>query len=387
MEEEKEMRSAPPRYRYKLIKFMTLALFFIVIFLALGFSGLKATSSSGYCSSCHEMKPEYYTWKASTHSEVDCVSCHIQPGAKNLAKNKANGVVELYKKTMNTYSAPIQMPKEIPNSACESCHNMDKREVTPSGDIIIPHDKHLAKDVKCTQCHSGVAHGKIAERQVTFKTDYGKWDDSLGKSMMSDLKFTKTKMETCVECHEVRDVSTECKTCHTTGVLPKSHKESDFKTGSHGELAKKDLKSCNKCHSFMSETEIKGFVEIPASQQFLSNTDSKITQISAQDYAKENTFCKDCHTTKPKSHVKGFVNLHGAKAKVSMEACLACHDKQKTGFNKTNNVTCNSCHPAMHADKNFKERHPVNIQNATRPTDFCYTCHNKPKCTSCHKED
>lgn len=386
MEEEKETRSAPPSYRYKVIKIMTLTVLFLALFFALGTFGLEASSSSSFCSSCHEMKPEYYTWKASSHSEVDCVSCHIQPGAKNIAKDKAEGITKVFEKETNSYTAPIQMPKEIPNSACEQCHDMSKRQVTSSGDLIIPHDKHLAKDIKCTQCHSGVAHGKISERNVTFKSDYDKWDTSLGKSMMSDVTFTRPKMETCMECHEAREVSTECKTCHSNGMLPKSHKNTNFITGNHGNLAKKDIKSCNKCHSYMSETEIEGLVEVPASQQFLSNGNLKTKHVSAQEYAMENTYCQECHTKKPASHVKGYTNLHGAIAKVNKEKCLACHDYQNTGFNKTKNVTCNSCHPAMHDGKNFKERHPINISGVTSPNESCYTCHNKPKCTSCHRE-
>jgi nitrate/TMAO reductase-like tetraheme cytochrome c subunit len=379
----------PPRIRYKLIKFMTITLAFIAIFFSIGFVGLKATSSASFCSSCHDMKPEYYTWKASTHSEVDCVNCHIEPGVKNLAKDKAEGLVQVYKNITNTYTAPIQMPKEIPNSACEKCHNMKTREVTPSGDLIIPHDKHLAKDIKCTECHSGVAHGKIAERNVTFKSDYDKWDTSLGKSMMSDVKFTSPKMETCMECHEARGVSTQCKTCHKTAMIPDSHKQPNFKTENHGKLAEKDVKNCNKCHQYMSDEEITGMEDIPASQQFL--TTGKVNQkssITAQEYAKENTFCKKCHSTiRPPSHVKGFVSLHGAIAKKSKDKCLVCHETQYTGFNKTTTPKCSSCHPAMHEGINYKERHPISLTGVTQPSELCYTCHNKPKCTSCHKQD
>lgn len=385
MDEEQKKLPAPPRTRYKLLKFMTLTLFFLALFFFIGFSGLKATSSSKFCSTCHEMKPEYYTWKASTHSEVDCVSCHIEPGAKNLAKDKANGVVEVFKKETNRYTAPIQMPKEIPNSACEKCHNMKTRDVTPPGDLIIPHDKHLSKGIKCTQCHSGVAHGKIAERNVTFKSDYSKWDDSLGKSMMSDVKFTNTKMETCMECHEARDVSTECKTCHTSGMLPKSHKDPAFKTQTHGSTAKKDIKKCNSCHQYMSDKEITGLEEGSPSEEFLTGKGNQKPTMTAQEYAKENTFCKKCHTQRPQSHGSSFVSSHGAIAKHSTEKCLTCHDYQKTGFNKTTNVTCSSCHPAMHAGKDFRATHPITLPQGQKPVETCYTCHNKQKCTSCHK--
>ncbi|PFO00039.1 cytochrome C [Bacillus sp. AFS076308] len=386
MEEEKETRSAPPRNRYKLIKIMTLTVLFLALFFALGAFGLEASSSSSFCSSCHEMKPEYYTWKASSHSEVECVSCHVQPGAKNIAKDKAEGITKIFEKETNAYTAPIQMPKEIPNSACEQCHDMSKRQVTSTGDLIIPHDKHLAKDIKCTQCHSGVAHGKISERNVTFKSDYDKWDTSLGKSMMSDIKFTSPKMETCIECHEAREVSTECKTCHSSEMYPKSHKQASFKAGEHGKAAKKDIEKCNSCHQYMSDEVIQGLQSVSPTQQFLSTGSITTKSISAEEYARENTFCKDCHNTRPASHVKGFVNLHGPLAETNKQKCLTCHDYQKTGFNQTSNVTCSSCHPASHAEKNYKQGHPIPLSATQKPVDMCYTCHYKPKCTACHKQ-
>jgi nitrate/TMAO reductase-like tetraheme cytochrome c subunit len=386
MDDEKNELPAPPRFRYKLLKIATLTIFFLALFASIGFTGLKATSSSSFCSTCHEMKPEFYTWKASTHSEVDCVNCHIEPGAKNLAKDKANGLLQVYKKETNTYTAPIQMPKDIPNEACDRCHNMKNRDTTPSGDLIIPHDKHLAKDIKCVQCHSGVAHGKIAERNVTFKSDYAKWDETLGKSMMSNVKFTSPKMETCMECHENRNVSTACETCHTTRMLPKSHKETSFKTGDHGKLAEKDIKECHKCHEYMSTTEIKDLgQEVSASQQFLSGGTVKPDTITAQEYAKENSFCKKCHTQRPPSHIKGFTTLHGPLANQNKQRCFTCHDEQDTGFNKITNVTCNSCHPAMHAGFDYRATHPIELPPNQKPVESCYQCHNKSKCQSCHK--
>ncbi|MDP4162448.1 MAG: NapC/NirT family cytochrome c [Bacillota bacterium] len=386
MDEEQTTLPAPPRFRYKLIKGVTLILLFLVALFSVGLFGLHSTSSSTFCASCHEMKPEYYTLKASAHSEVACESCHVAPGVNNLAKEKANGIVELIKKETNQYSAPIQMPKDIPNSACESCHNMRTRQVTPSGDIIIPHGKHLDKNIKCVECHSGVAHGKIAERNVTFKTDYSKWDETLGKSMMSDVKFTSPKMETCIECHQARDVSTACKTCHTTGMKPKSHLQPNFKTGLHGKIAEKNVKKCHSCHQYMSDQDIQGLEDTPASQQFLAGGKIQNHSLPAQEYAKENTFCKNCHMQRPPSHVKGFVNLHGAIAKKSTQKCLACHDYLNTGFNKTTNITCSSCHPAMHAGNDFRARHPIPLPPGQKPIEMCYTCHNKPKCTSCHKQ-
>jgi nitrate/TMAO reductase-like tetraheme cytochrome c subunit len=351
------------------------------------------------------MKPEASTWKASSHSQIDCKECHIQPGVVNYAKAKMNGLVQVYQKVTNSYTAPIQMPSSIPNSTCEKCHNMKTTQVTAAGDLIIPHDKHLTKGIQCVQCHSGVVHGDVSDRNVTFKTDYSKWNDALGKQMMSDVKFTQPKMEDCIKCHEARQVSTACKTCHSTGMKPASHDAPDFKTKAHGQLAEKDIKKCNSCHQYMSDNPITDLQTKTASQQFLSNGNTKDTTISAQDYAKENSFCQKCHGTRPPSHGTNFVDGHGAIAKADKQKCLACHSEQNTtsstitsnglvsnavptassGFGSA--PACSSCHPASHENNNFKANHPIDLTGVTKPSATCYTCHNKPKCESCHKPD
>jgi nitrate/TMAO reductase-like tetraheme cytochrome c subunit len=385
MDEEQTNLPPPPRFRYKLLKIMTLTLFFLALFASIGFTGLKATSSSSFCSSCHEMQPEFYTWKASTHSEVDCVNCHIEPGAKNLAKDKANGVVQLFKKQTQTYTAPIRMPKEIPDSACERCHNVNTREFTPSGDLIIPHNKHKNRGIECIQCHNGVAHGKIADRKMTFQADYDKWDQDQGTAAMSDLKFIRPDMETCMTCHKARKVTLECSACHKTGMLPKSHKKADFATKTHGLQAANDIQKCNQCHNDMSKEKLEGYEEVSVLDKYLSKN-GQSTSKNQIDYAKENTFCSDCHTKRPPSHESKFISKHGKLANENQQSCLACHDIKRTLTPSKNKVNCSSCHPASHNNKNFRENHPIPLMNVQRPTSTCYTCHVKEKCTSCHKD-
>jgi nitrate/TMAO reductase-like tetraheme cytochrome c subunit len=386
MEEEHKELPAPPRFRYRIFKIMTLTVLFLGLFLFVGVAGLKGTSSSEFCASCHEMKPEFYTWKASSHSEVDCVSCHIEPGLENLAKSKAEGVVELYKKTTKTYTAPIRMPDEIPDSACETCHNVSKREVTPSGDIIIPHDKHKTEGVECIQCHSGTAHGKIADRKMTYQADYLKWDDKVGTAAMSEIKWIRPDMDTCMECHKARKVTTECTACHTTGMVPESHKDENFKKELHGKQASEDLKDCNVCHKDMSTKPLDDYEEVSTLTKFLKKeNETKQVKKNHYDYAKENTFCKDCHSKRPESHNRYFMKEHGELASKDKQKCLACHNYQEAGNVNTSMVACSSCHPAMH--KNFrKDRHPVPLAENQDVTKYCYTCHVKRTCSSCHKE-
>ncbi|MEH7253356.1 NapC/NirT family cytochrome c [Neobacillus niacini] len=387
MDEEQKQLSNPPRSRIRLYKIMTLTVLFLALFFLLGAFGLEATSSSTFCSSCHEMKPEYYTWKASSHSEVDCVTCHTEPGFKQTAKDKADLIVKAVKKNYNDSAAPIRMPKEIPDSACEKCHNINQREFTVTGDIIIPHDKHKDKEIECIQCHNGVAHGEIADRKMTYGTDYEKWDSKTGEMAMADLKFTSPDMDTCIECHKARKVSNECATCHETGMIPESHEKSDFKTKSHGKLASEDLKECHLCHKLMSTEQLGGYEEVSVLTSFLNEGKVQAQEKNHYNYAKENTFCKDCHNERPTSHDSNFFNNHGPIANKDQDSCKACHDVKKSSTPGDNQVNCSSCHPSKHSQKqNWKERHPIPLAGIEKPTETCYTCHSVKTCSACHKE-
>ncbi|WP_053368268.1 NapC/NirT family cytochrome c [Bacillus sp. FJAT-27245] len=390
MEEEKidQELPAPPRFRNTFFKIATLTLLFLVLFFTIGFVGLETSSSSEFCSSCHEMKPEYYTWKASSHGEVDCVNCHIEPGVENLAKAKGNGLVQLFKKQTNTYLAPIKMPSLIPDKSCERCHNVFNREVSPSGDIIIPHDKHKKEGIECVQCHSGVAHGKIAERKVTYKSDYEKWDERLGAMFMSDRKYSSPKMDTCMECHEARKVTLECKACHETSMVPENHKTTAFKAGGHGKIQPSNLKTCEQCHSYMSKESYDFFKEEPKYTQFLKNghTNTDTAKVSVNQYAKTNTFCKDCHGQRPTSHkIDAFMSKHGTLSKDNQK-CFTCHDNRITSSSPVTKVQCASCHPSQHGDT-WRRRHPFEVPENQKYNKTCLKCHVETTCSKCHRDN
>lgn len=403
MDDERNMPSVPARSKFKIYKYLVLSLYIIVLFGLIGYTGVEATSSSKFCSSCHAMKPEYYTWQASSHSQIDCTECHISDGITGYAKAKANGLKEVYISATNSYTAPVQMPSDIPNEACEKCHNMKALKISAPGDLIIPHDKHLAMDIQCVQCHSGVAHGNISDRNITFKSDYNKWDAALGKQMMGDVKFTRTTMETCEDCHKARNVSTACTTCHSTGMKPATHSDPNFMNGLHGKLALKDILKCNSCHQYTTDQPIPDLQTQSASKQFLTNTSAKGSTISASVYAKENTFCLNCHSTKrPVNHISGWINKHGPIANKDQQQCLVCHSDKKVIGSITSNgaisnavpvatsgsaPACTNCHPALHDGRDYKSNHPIDLTGITKPSASCYACHSKSACTSCHKDD
>jgi nitrate/TMAO reductase-like tetraheme cytochrome c subunit len=384
MKEEKEEPKSPPFLSGRLFKILTLTLFFIIVLFSVGFLGLETTSSSKFCSSCHEMKPEYYTWKASSHSEVDCVSCHTGTTKEDYAKAKANGLVQVYKTATQDYIAPIKMPNQIENSSCEKCHNMSTRNVSASGDLIIPHDKHKKEKVACIKRHSGVAHGKIAERKVTYRSDYGKWNEKLGKSIMSETKFLKPQMGTCVECHALRKVANTCETCHETTMLPDNHKKVSFKTGDHGKIEPTELKNCDKCHSYMSKEKYQPFEKEKSSYtKFINKEEPETKEASVTDYAKVNTFCKDCHSQRPASHKQDLFLMNHGRIAENTKTCFACHDDKIISDAPVTSVACSSCHASSHQQE-WKQRHPVPVIENQKFNRTCTQCHVEETCTKCH---
>lgn len=367
---------------------LLLVLLFICFGLIILFGDtLQNRTDTAYCTSCHMMKPEMYTWQASSHNHAtDCVTCHAPPGVLKRIKYRLFSVKEIYAAVTGNYGILIQTTTPIPDSVCTQCHDMSRRQVTPSGDLVIPHDKHAQKNVTCTECHTGIAHGNIAEQRVTFQTDYGKWDESLGQRFMSDTKNIRPNMDTCMNCHKVRKASLKCGDCHKTSMIPESHKNEVFKEGGHGKEAANNLQTCDSCHSYMSTKTVEVTKDNSSKYlQFLTKDTGKPSTISVSDYAKANTYCKDCHSKMPPSHKdKSFEINHGAYSKDNKDRCFTCHDNHVTGDSSVTKVTCGSCHPSPHYKSPWREKHPVPLPDKPQVTEFCYSCHSTQTCGKCH---
>lgn len=77
--------------------------------------------------SCHSMHPELAAYRSSPHSRVECVDCHVAPGAAGWVDSKANGLRQLFETVLQTTPTPIPSALEsnrlVPASkTCENCH-------------------------------------------------------------------------------------------------------------------------------------------------------------------------------------------------------------------------------------------------------------------------
>jgi hypothetical protein len=135
----------------------------------------------------------------------------------------------------------------------------------------------------------------------------------------------------------------------------------------------------------MSSDKIDGLEDISSVKKFLENIKTSKSSITAFDYAKQNTFCKNCHAKRPASHTSQWIQDHHLQASKDKRQCLACHNYQPGGKYKLKTVACSSCHPSIH-EKFNKAGHPIPLAVNQKITSLCYTCHVKPKCSSCHRD-
>jgi nitrate/TMAO reductase-like tetraheme cytochrome c subunit len=387
-------------------------LFFGIIFCAVVFGGgygvLSFTNSPSFCSSCHEMAPEYSTYTASAHNQISCVQCHIKPGFTNMITHKMKSMKEVYYHVTGVPEQIVQTEEEaVSNENCLKCHSKN-RLVTASGDLKVNHKGHIEKDIPCITCHAGVVHAKIVSRGINIEEVRGEWTKESAEKLMEE-KYLRPNMGTCIDCHNKVNhgeepweemaynvppnpehgekktetentktiktahdeqtqeiilqaigkqktnvkVSMECETCHKKVKVPASHKEYDWNSN-HGGTAIQDLNKCVNCHQ-----DSKWAKEIPK-EDIMSllkmgsqKGNIKPTIADVKDQTRINNFCSTCHSKRPQGHLDSdqWLTKHAPAAKTAeaKSQCFVCHEKEKPASNSSNikaptDVYCEYCH-------------------------------------------
>lgn len=96
------------------------------------YRAVKHMETAQFCGqSCHSMNPEFAAYLNSPHSKVDCVECHVAPGAGGWIASKTAGIRQLLETLRNNYPRPVPGALEsnrlVPASeTCEECHWQQK---------------------------------------------------------------------------------------------------------------------------------------------------------------------------------------------------------------------------------------------------------------------
>lgn len=120
-----------PQHRNALVVFIAGTSIFLLLTTLGLYEGYHYTESVEFCGKvCHEvMEPEHTAYLNSPHARVDCVQCHIGPGADWFVKSKLSGTRQVFKAALGTYPRPIPTPIENLRPAqetCEQCHWPEK---------------------------------------------------------------------------------------------------------------------------------------------------------------------------------------------------------------------------------------------------------------------
>lgn len=251
----------PRRWRYGAISFLILLLIGVPLY---------ATSRPQFYQRFKAVKPLYEAWRVSTHSRMNCGSCHVEPELKNVVVYKLKSIGNFYL----SYIAPPAQPGifvKPSKKVCFQCHTK-YRTISPSGDLLIPHRAHVeVLKLKCVYCHWWLVHRK------------------------NPKGLNSPPMTKCLKCHDGKQASQACKSCHTEKAYPASHRAADWPK-QHSQRTKEI--NCGDCHGWTPQ------------------------------------FCQECHGRRPPSHAGNWKKAHSFPAKARSKGCLVCHKRSK----------CLTCH-------------------------------------------
>lgn len=112
-----------PMVQHSLLFIAGATLLNVLIFSFASYRGVSYMDTATFCGqTCHTvMAPEFSAYQNSPHSHVECVECHIGPGAGWFVRSKLSGLRQVFAVTFHTYSRPIPSPVKYLRPARETC--------------------------------------------------------------------------------------------------------------------------------------------------------------------------------------------------------------------------------------------------------------------------
>jgi len=116
-----------PRQRRAITLFASVTTVILSLMIVTTWGAANYMESEQFCADvCHKvMEPEGAAYTASPHARVECVACHIGPGAPWLVRSKISGIRQVVNYTLDRYPHPIPVPIEDlrpSRDTCEQCH-------------------------------------------------------------------------------------------------------------------------------------------------------------------------------------------------------------------------------------------------------------------------
>jgi hypothetical protein len=196
------------------------------------YRAVKHMETPQFCGgSCHIMAPELAAYQNSPHSSVECVECHVAPGAGGWLASKTAGIRQLAHTVMHTTSKPIPSGlatgRLIPSAeTCENCHwpqnfngvrlrvfskFADDEKNTPSETVLLMltggnkfagiHGAHLGPGVRIRYAATDAARQTIPWVEYRNTTTGNGQVFASSDSSVDSVKNLPTYEMQCVDCH------------------------------------------------------------------------------------------------------------------------------------------------------------------------------------------
>jgi nitrate/TMAO reductase-like tetraheme cytochrome c subunit len=328
--------------RLSVIKVIILLIAVVAFFSAIA---MTVTSQTGFCNSCHIMNDYYASWEKSSHHDVSCLSCHLQPGFGGYIKGKINGLaqaVDCAVGRVGTKAEATVLDQSCLRSACHSTEALLEKDLLFEG-VKFTHKGHIQEtmdgiNVTCGTCHN---------------------------HYQGDEHFSVEK-EICFSCHFIKSdkggsgiVKSECLDCHN---VPQKVIERGLVKVDHQEFVSYKASCEDSCHKRQVE---------------------HVSEVS-------DMICVNCHSF---GMDEGLTSeeLHAYHTGHEKVECLSCHGNVIHGPDKASSVAsmidCQNCHSDTHGIQQtiFTADHsPVHTQSNEKILSPMFLTH--VECTGCHIE-
>jgi nitrate/TMAO reductase-like tetraheme cytochrome c subunit len=340
----------------------------LVGFVVFTFVSVEVTSRSSFCNSCHIMGSYYQSWQAGTHSQVECVKCHIPPGTVNYARAKLNGLGQVVDDVLSRTGKPSA---DVADASClrGGCHNVDaiRKQARHDGKYFFDHGKHLdhnytSVEMHCTTCHShiqGQNHFEINTNAcITCHLAYPKAPKANVVLTSSDSSIPNPVTTAATTPATATPTPTEG--AHSTPLLATA---AGVKT---------PAARCDACHSAPDHPiEYQGLKVIHAEYlAYGAACESCHRGVTATVAKIKDDQCFACHDfgMERLGSVEETHKVHSIGKKVE---CFSCHGVTRHGPSaqsmRLDQIDCRSCHTGQHA-----------IQQKTYKSDGLLTAAHQP---------
>ncbi|MDD4890805.1 MAG: hypothetical protein PHU85_12855 [Phycisphaerae bacterium] len=353
-----------------------------VVFIVLQVAMVEVTSQSWFCNTCHIMNSYHASWHASKHKDIECIKCHIAPGAKNFVSAKINGLGQVVDDLLDRTGKPSA---SVSAFACtrSGCHDIEKVKATsrPDGaNYKFIHRPHIdltynGITVECTTCHSHIKGDKHFE----------------------------VNTDACISCHMKTVVPALAATTRPEGLamtLPEGTpalREFSFVLAAATTRPSGSgvpSRQCQTCHEPPKQDLMRAGVKVVHSEfvAYGAKCESCHRGVTAQPAKIADEQCYACHDFGV-SRVASVTQMHrdhtNGKHKVE---CFECHALTRHGLEVqavgVEQFDCNSCHHKQHNIQRETYRYVVakpTSQPEGMPITPMFLAH--VDCNGCHVQD